>query len=123
MSHEAATRAPGSSPRVAVVRDVLSALAAWGSARDWVGPDPYDALNAPAAGLVGHSKRARQAVIQLNRRSPFRPPWPLRPPNRPNAKVAGLVLSGYTLPGGAQLDDAPRWADRMVERLEELRLP
>jgi len=37
--------------------------------------------------------------------------------------VAGLVLSAYTLPGGARLEDSTRWATSMQRRLEGLRLP
>ena len=104
------------------IRQVLAELAAWGSARDWIGPDPYEGLNAPAGALARRSPRAMQAVIQLNRRSPVAPPWPLRARSQANAKVAGLVLSAYSLPGGAGLPDASGWVTRMQDRLEDLRL-
>jgi hypothetical protein len=104
------------------IRQVLAELSAWGSARDWIGPDPYEALNAPAGALVRRSRRAMQAIIQLNRRSPVQPPWPLRARSEANAKVAGLVLSAYALPGGADLDGAAEWVTRMQRRLEALRL-
>ena len=104
------------------IRQVLAELAAWGSARDWIGPDPYEGLNAPAAAVARRSRRGMQAIIQLSRRSPVAPPWPLRARSEANAKVAGLVLSAYALPGGAGLDGAAGWVTRMQRRLEDLRL-
>lgn len=63
-----------------------------------------------------------QFAIQAYRRSPVTPPWPLRAPSRPNAKVAGLVLSAYCLPASAQLAEAERWRERLCDRLLSLRL-
>jgi hypothetical protein len=64
-----------------------------------------------------------QAVVQANRRLPFAPPWPLRAKSRANAKVAGLVLSGYSLPAGAALADRSAWVARLEPRLADLRRP
>jgi hypothetical protein len=105
------------------LQTVFEELAAWGETRSWIGPDPYEGLNTPAGSVLRRSKRAMQAAIQLNRRSPVSLPWPLRASSRPNAKVAGLVLSGYGLPAGSRLSDPAVWAERMRERLEDLRLP
>jgi len=63
-----------------------------------------------------------QAAIQLYRRLPVPPPWPLRATARPNAKVTGLVLSAYCLPASPPLEDAERWRRRLTERLISLRL-
>lgn len=102
---------------------VLTELATWGSSRDWIGADPYEGLNTAVSPLLRRSKPAMQAAIQLYRRSPFPPPWPLRAAAMPNAKVAGLVLSAYCLPAGAELEDAEGWRRRLCDRLIALRLP
>lgn len=63
-----------------------------------------------------------QAAIQLYRRFPFAPPWPLRAESKPNAKVAGLVLSAYCLPASAEIAEAEWWRNRLCDRLVALRL-
>ena len=97
----------------------LAELARWGAARGWVGPDPYEGLNAPLAALA-RGKRPRQALIQLYKRLPFAPPWPLRATPRPNAKVLGLVLSAYSAPAGRRLAGSERFRAEAVERLARM---
>jgi hypothetical protein len=104
-----------------VLSPVVAELARWGSARGWVGPDPYEGLNAPLAALA-RSKRPRQALIQLYKRVPFTPPWPLRAASRPNAKVFGLVLSAYATPAGQELPGAQRFLGEAVEQLKAMSL-
>src|SRR6266511_1099570 len=84
---------------------VLARLERWGAARAWIGPDPYEGLNSPL-GRLAPSRRSRQAVTQLYKRLPFRPPWPLGAPPGANAKALALVLSGYVTPAGRRLPGA-----------------
>jgi hypothetical protein len=111
-----ATMTTGSGETVSAA---LTELARWGAARDWVGPDPYEGLNAPL-GALARGKRPRQALIQLYKRVPFAPPWPLRARPRPNAKVFGLVLSAYSTPAGRGLPGADRFLGEAVGRLEAM---
>lgn len=110
------------SSKLSPLSPILDRLAAWGSSRDWVGADPFEGLNTPAGALLRHLKPARQAVIQAYKRLPVAPPWPLRAASRPNAKVAGLVLSAYAQPAGAALPEARHWVGDLAGRLELLRL-
>jgi hypothetical protein len=100
---------------------ILKRLEQWGAARDWVGPDPYEGLNAPL-GRLARGARARQVVTQIYKRVPFSPPWPLRASPRPNAKALALVLSGYATPFGRTLPNAPRFREELPRRLRELNL-
>lgn len=101
---------------------VLDQLESWGSARSWIGPDPYEGLNTPAASVLRRSRRGMQGIVQLNRRSPVALPWPLRASSMANSKVAGLVLSAYAQPAGSSLPGAAGWVARLQKRLEQLRL-
>lgn len=100
---------------------VVERLAAWTAGTGWVGPDPYEGLNTPAARLAP-GKRGRQVVTQVYKRLPVQPPWPLRTPPRPNAKVFGLVLSAYSNAAGGTLDDAAAARTGLRDRLSALRL-
>lgn len=75
---------------------VLAALERWLRRHDYAGKDPYDMLNGtrlPA--VVRRHRLARQAVIQLGKRSPVDlRPW-LGVPQVRIAKGVGLVASGY----------------------------
>lgn len=114
-------KAANSGRSLTVVRDVFESLLAWGEARSWIGGDPYEGLNAPLA-RIAPGVRARQAVIQLYKRLPFAPPWPLSAPRRANAKALGLVLSTFSTPAGAQVAPADA-ASRLAARLAQMRLP
>jgi hypothetical protein len=101
--------------------EALIQLERWGRARDWVGPDPYEGLNAPL-GRLASSRRSRQAVIQLHKRLPVSPPWPLRAHAQPNAKALALALSGYASSAGRRLPGADRYLDELPIRLRGLNL-
>lgn len=101
------------------IATTLRALEGWGAAREWIGPDPYEGLNSPL-GSRARGKRPRQAAIQLYKRLPVAPPWPLRATPRANAKVFGLVLSAYASTAGGRLAGAERYRDELVERLRAM---
>jgi hypothetical protein len=100
---------------------VLECLERWGAERGWVGPDPYEGLNSPL-GRLARSFRARQAVVQLYKRVPFAPPWPLRAGPRPNAKALALALSGYATPYGRRLKGADEFLSRIPAQLAKMNL-
>ena len=102
-------------------RPVLAELAVWGNARHWIGPDPYEGLNSPL-GRLAPGFRGRQAAVQLYKRLPFAPPWPLSAPPRENSKALALVLSAFSTPAGAEVAGAGV-ADELAARIERLRLP
>ena len=97
-------------------------LEAWGDRRDWVGPDPYEALNArrvPA--ILRRSERGRQGLTQLVRLSPIdlRPALGIRPEQSAAAlaHVAMAYAAGEFLPR-RELDHKLAWT---LTRLEQLR--
>jgi hypothetical protein len=100
---------------------LLDRLERWGAARDWIGPDPYEGLNAPL-GRLARTRRSRQAIIQAYKRSPVSPPWPLRAPRRANAKALALVLGAYATPAGQRLAGADRYLTTLPARLSEMNL-
>jgi hypothetical protein len=100
---------------------VLARLERWGVARAWIGPDPYEGLSSPL-GRLAPSRRSRQAVTQLYKRLPFAPRWPLRAPQRANAKALALVLSGYATRAGRRLPGAEEHLGRIPRELERLNL-
>ena len=101
--------------------EVLGRLERWGSARGWIGADPYEGLNSPLARLAP-SRRTRQAVVQLYRRFPFDPPWPLRTMPSANAKALALALSAYATPVGQTLPGAERYLTQLPQHLAQLNL-
>ncbi len=98
------------------VAAVIGELERWGRERAWIGPDPYEGLNSPI-GSLARGKRPRQALVQLYKRLPSSPPWPLRAAPRPNAKVFGLVLSAYATAAGRELPGAERFRTQLVDQL------
>jgi hypothetical protein len=103
------------------LEQVLGSLERWGASRDWVGPDPYEGLNSPVAQMaVG--RRAKQAVTQAYKRSPWAPPWPLGAPARPNSKALALALSGYATAAGSRLQGASEFLERLPAQLWRLNL-
>jgi hypothetical protein len=100
---------------------VLARLERWGAARAWIGPDPYEGLSSPL-GRLAPGRRSRQAVTQLYKRLPFTPRWPLRAPQRANAKALALVLSGYATPAGRRLPGADEHLARIPRELERMNL-
>jgi hypothetical protein len=101
---------------------VLKHLERWGAERGWIGPDPYEGLNSPLGGMA-RSRRSRQAVIQLYKRLPFRPPAPLAAAPEPNAKALALALSGYASAAGRSLPGASESLDRIPIALRRMMLP
>lgn len=107
-------------PQAPAVADVLVTLEAWGSNRRWIGPDPYEGLNSPA-GRAAPGRRGRQVVVQVYKRLPLAPLWPLSAPERENSKVLGLVISGYAALG-ADGGDGTGWISSLASRLRDLAL-
>ena len=102
------------------VGEALSALEAWGSACSWIGPDPYEGLNASRlAGRLRRFRIGRRALIQAVRRSPvdLRPLF--RIPPEPSAATLALVASAYARSN--VLRDARLKLVRALSELEGLR--
>lgn len=97
-------------------RTALLSLYGYASTRDYVGPDPYDALNGPVGGLV-RRRHSRQVVIQLVRRAPLdmRPLLRVRPVRM--AKALALFCSGLTR--ATWLPNAPTEVDRLTTELAQ----
>ena len=106
---------PASEP----IDEALARIRAWGEGRDWVGWDPYDGLNAPAAPfLTAGTAFGRRLLTQAVKLSPINlRPLLAIPPER-NAKAIALLASGYARL--AATGDAParqaaaRWLDWLV---------
>lgn len=118
---EAAAASPEDARRAALE------LERWGTAREWRGRDPYDALNGRRARLLARTPLTRRLVIQLAKRSPIDLSRPLGVPRGENANTIAHVLSAYARSGGARLDELgfggaerTEWA---IDRLEALRAP
>lgn len=86
-----------------------------------MGPDPYEGLNSPL-GRLAVGFRGRQALVQLYKRVPIAPPWPLAAQPRPNSKTLALVLSAYSTPAAGALAGGPGVAGDLAARLDEMRL-
>jgi hypothetical protein len=110
---------------IAGLDDALAELDAWGRARDWVGPDPYEGLNATRMPPLKRPL-ARRLLIQAVRRSPLdlRPALGIEPGE--NAAALAHVLAGYVrLDGPALPSGGSRRAaiDTLTERLAGLAIP
>ena len=103
--------------RIAHLRERIAALEAWGSARGWVGPDPYEGLNARRAGLLKRSPLGRRILIQAVRRSPLDLRRPLGIEPELDAASVAHVLAARVALGDAE---GVGWA---IDRLLELRVP
>jgi hypothetical protein len=101
---------------------VAKGLEAWGSERDWCGSDPYEGLNATrfVKPLFG-SRRGRQAVIQLVKRSPLdlRPLLGIRAEQ--SAATLAHVASAYARNGFLSAEEAGDKLVRALEVLQDLR--
>jgi hypothetical protein len=98
-------------------------LEAWGSARDWYGPDPYEGMNSPLLASLGRTPLSRRVLIQLVRRSPMDLRKPLRIAPVHNPATIAHLLSAYTrlgVLGPAARDARVRWA---ADLLDSLRRP
>jgi hypothetical protein len=115
---------PGGQPRAdsGELESALRALERWGAFRDWLGPDPYEGLNAHRAPLIRRSAYGRRVLVQVVKRSPIDLRRPLAITPEDNAAGVAALVSAYardrTLPAE---DRRPKLA-RMLERLQRLRL-
>lgn len=103
--------------------DAIRALEAWGSARDWVGTDPYEGLNATRfVAPFMRTSFSRRVLVQLVKRSPL----DLRPlvgiDKRPNAAALSWVLSAYSLGGFLEEEEELARLHAMARRLADMRL-
>ncbi len=103
---------------------VLERLERWGSARDWIGTDPYDGVNATR--LVGPLPRThlgRRLLTQVVKRSPvdLRPLLGVRPER--NSATMAYVASAYALDDSLGADANPSKLRRAIGLLETMRLP
>lgn len=107
--------------QAAAARDAAARLAAWGEARAWAGSDPYDGLNARRLRVLQRSRRGRQVVTQLVKRSPvdLRPMLAI-PRERSSAGLAH-VISAYSTGGFLDDADAERRVRGAVDQLLGLR--
>ena len=98
------------------------ALERWGNARDWRGPDPYDALNARRLPHIArHSPLALRVATQAVKRSPLN----LRPllaiPDGLSAATLAHVISAYARNGFMDPEQAGTRLRACVAALAELR--
>lgn len=122
MTLEARAPASGAGPAPAELVDALRALESWGSLRDWAGSDPYDGLNARRLVTpLKHSRRGRQLLTQLVKRSPadLRPLFGI--PSEQSSAAIALVISAYARNGFLPEDEASAKLDRALQLLESLR--
>ena len=102
------------------LRATIAALERWGRERDWVGPDPYEGLNARRAGLLRRSPLGRRLLIQAVKRSPLDLRRPLGISPEVDAATLAHVLRAYArLP--TELASAGPGAAAAAERLLGLR--
>jgi hypothetical protein len=106
------------------VRRVTASLERWGWDRGWVGPDPYEGLNATRRAVAPFRRSAsgRRLLIQAVKRSPIDLRGALG--IEPEADAAGIAqaASGYCRAAGLTEElrsERVAWA---VERLERLRM-
>ena len=104
------------SDQVAHLRGGIAALEAWGSTRGWVGPDPYEGLNARRGGPLRRSPLGRRILIQAVKRSPLDLRRPLGVEPELDAASVAHVLAARAGRGDSA---GVEWA---VERLLGLRV-
>ena len=102
---------------LAAAIEAARALERWGSARSWVGPDPYDALNARRLPhLTRRSPLALRVVTQAVKRSPLN----LRPilgiPNGLSAATLAHTISAYARNGFLDAEEAHTKLRRCIEQ-------
>jgi hypothetical protein len=122
-----ATSAPGevivATP--SVLERPFQKLEAYCRERDWVGFDPYDALNSELISdtPLANSRIARLVVTQALKRSPvnFRPLLRVRP--RRDPKATALFLMTYARRAWRGDVSSRRTADQLAERLLQVRSP
>ncbi|HKI93239.1 MAG TPA: hypothetical protein VJ986_13135, partial [Gaiellaceae bacterium] len=97
----------------------VDAIRAWGERCDWVGWDPYDALNSPFAGALSLGRPlGRRVLTQVVKGSPINLRPLLRIPRERDAKGIALAASAYARLAVAHADEsAAAAARRLVEWL------
>jgi hypothetical protein len=103
------------------VAEALRRLDTWGSERDWLGPDPYEGLNATRAGPIKRTVLGRQVLTQVVKRSPLdlRPLLGIVP--TASAAALGHVASAYAHGRFLPAEALDAKLERTLERLMELR--
>lgn len=104
------------------LRATIAALERWGAEREWIGPDPYEGLNARRAVLrpLRSSALGRRLLIQAVKRSPLDLRRPLGITPEVDAASLAHVLRAYArLPG--ELGGAEAAIDATADRLLGLR--
>jgi hypothetical protein len=117
-----AARAAEPDENLAAALEAARALERWGSARGWLGPDPYDALNARwLPRITRRSPLALRVVTQAVKRSPLN----LRPilgiPDGLSAATLAHVISAYARNGFLDAGEARAKLLPCLERLIALR--
>ena len=117
-----AARAAEPDANLAAALEAARALERWGSARGWLGPDPYDALNARwLPRITRRSPLALRVVTQAVKRSPLN----LRPilgiPDGLSAATLAHVISAYARNGFLDAGEAHAKLLRCLESLIALR--
>ena len=107
---------------LAAALEAARALERWGSARGWLGPDPYDALNARwLPRITRRSPLALRVVTQAVKRSPLN----LRPilgiPDGLSAATLAHVISAYARNGFLDAQEAHAKLRRCIDSLAALR--
>ena len=106
------------------VLDAIRSLDNWGTARRWMGSDPYDGLNTRRllTPLKRH-RRGRQALLQLVKRSPvnLRPLLGIAPAD--DAAALAWVASAYATTDFGGPEDQDKRLRQTVERILSLRTP
>jgi hypothetical protein len=101
--------------------EALRRLESWGAQRDWLGPDPYEGLNATRPALLKRTVLGRRVLTQAVKRSPFDLRLLLGIPPTPNPAALGHVASAYALGEFLPAEERDAKLRRTLERLLELR--
>lgn len=101
------------------LKEAFRSLEAWGTARAWLGADPYEGLNARFANVLtlGGTAFGRRLLIQAVKTSPIDLRRALAIPPQYNAKAVALVAAGYARGASpAEIDDdqASTWLERLL---------
>jgi len=113
-------RAP--TPDAAVVRAAIRDLERWGAERRWLGPDPYEGMNARRAPLIRRTRLGRRVLVQLVKRSPLDVRDALAVPREHNAAGVATLTSAYARDQSLPEPQRRRKLSEMLEILERLRL-
>ena len=109
--------------RLAALEETIGRLERWGSERDWSGPDPYDALNAPGWARMKRSRLGRRVLTQAVKRSPLdlRPVLRIEPQR--DAATLGHLLSAYSRLDDVAGIDRDAAIGTILDWLRSMRIP